>query len=85
MYSYETERPKLFTEEGQRDFLKVRDHVQALLAKAGAFRMAEAMICSGDSWEALARVDRLVELGEIREITGPDVAGQHRVFVSARG
>lgn len=40
---------------------------------------------TGDSWEMMARVDRLVELGEIREITGSNVAGQDRVFVEARG
>ena len=30
----------------------------------------------------LACVDRLVELGEIKEITNGGVAGQHRVFIS---
>jgi hypothetical protein len=30
----------------------------------------------------LARIDRLVELGYLREVTGDDVAGQHRVFVA---
>jgi hypothetical protein len=83
MYSYQTEKPALFTEGGQRDFLKTRDHVHALLKKAGAFRMQEAMICSVCSWTQLAMIDRLVELGEIREITGGNVAGQHRVFVAA--
>lgn len=82
-YDYEIERPKVFTDEGQRKFLKVRDHVHCLLDKAGAVRMQEAMSAtSGDSWVTLACVDRLVELGEIREITDSgDVLGQHRVFV----
>jgi hypothetical protein len=36
----------------------------------------------GDTWDMLACMDRLVELGEIREVTmNGDVAGQHRVFV----
>lgn len=38
----------------------------------------------GHDWEALACMDRLVELGELREITGPNVMGQHRVFVKGR-
>lgn len=81
-YQYETEKPKLFTEEGQVGFLKTRDKVNELLKVAGAVRLQEAM-STGDSWEQLARFDRLVELGEIREITDDDVAGQHRVFVKA--
>lgn len=35
---------------------------------------------SGDSWFLMACVDRLVELGEIREIT-KHAPGQCRVFV----
>lgn len=87
MYSYETERPKLFTDEGQRGLLKTRDRVQHLLKTAGACRMSEIITGDGasDSWESLARVDRLVEIGEIREITAPGEVGQHRVFVAARG
>lgn len=77
MYSYEAERPKLFTDEGQRGLLKTRDRVQHLLKEAGACRMQEIMFQDGaiDLWQSLARVDRLAELGEIREITGSDVAG----------
>lgn len=80
-YLYENEKPKLFTEQGQVGFIKTRDKVKELLSLAGAFRLQEAMM-SGDSWEQLARFDRLVELGEIREVTPSNVAGQHRVFVS---
>lgn len=85
MYKYETERPTLFTEEGQRMFLKIRDRSKALLAEAGAFTMGNVIrgTGGGSSWQMLACVDRLVELGEIREVTKEaDVAGQHRVFVS---
>ena len=35
MYSYQRERPNLFTEEGQRMFLKIRDRVKSLLGQAG--------------------------------------------------
>lgn len=85
MYKYELERPRIFTEDGQREFLKIRDQVKMLLAKSGAVRQQEATRnISGDSWFQLACIDRLVELGEIREITSEAVAGQHRVFVVAR-
>lgn len=83
MYQYSKEREKLFTDDGQRNFLRIRDKVQGLLKTAGAFR-AEVVVQTGgmDSFEAMACIDRLVELEEIREVTkGQDVAGQHRVFV----
>lgn len=86
MYTYSKERPKIFTEDGQEMFLKIRDQVHGLLEKSGAVRMQEAINnTSGDSWQMLACVDRLVELKEIIEITPTgSVAGQHRVFVSAK-
>jgi len=83
MYSYNKEKAKIFTEENQQEFLKVRDTVNQLLEEAGAFKMFKAWRgISGDTWLMLAYVDRLVELGEIKEITGPDVRGQDRVFVA---
>lgn len=83
MYDYQTERPRVFTEEGQVMFLKIRDRAQSLLKTAGAARLGEIINgCTGDSWQMLACVDRLVELGELRELTqGMDVARQDRVFV----
>lgn len=85
-YVYDDERHVVFTEVGQRMFLGIRDNVVRLIKDAGAVRMQEAISGhSGSSWDMLACVDRLVELGEIREITGDGVAGQHRVFVSAGG
>lgn len=88
-YRYDVERPKIFTEEGQRLFLAVRDRAQFLLKEAGAARVAELMrlpsIGAYGSWEALACIDRLVELGELREVTDEaKVVGQHRVFVAGK-
>jgi hypothetical protein len=85
-YVYEIEKPHIFTEEGQRKFLIVRDNVKTLLQRAGAVRMQEAIRgVSGDSWQHLAYVDRLVELGELRELNFGPCAGQHRVFVAGNG
>ena len=83
-YDYQTERPKLFTEEGQVMFLKIRDTTKRLLAMAGAAQSGKMMGgCTGDSWTMLACIDRLVELNEIREVSAPgSTAGQHRVFIS---
>lgn len=84
MYDYQKEKQYLFTDEGQRKLLAVRDRVQFLILQAGAVRMQEAISdTTGSIWLALACVDRIVELGEIREIKqAAEVAGQHRVFVS---
>ena len=81
MYQYQTQREELFTEQGQEMFLKIRDNVNALLDKSGAVRMDRAIgIATGDSWTMLACVDRMVELGELHEVTGKNVFGQYRVF-----
>lgn len=82
VYSYENERPKLFTDDGQRMFLQIRDNVHDLLETAGAFRCCSAFFrITGDTWLMFAAIDRLVELREIREITHDGVAAQNRVFV----
>lgn len=81
MYKYDTEKEFLFTNDGQRMFLQIRDHVGRLLKDAGAVRLDKAIsVATGDSWSMMACVDRMVELGELREITSNDVVGQHRVF-----
>lgn len=84
MYNYQTERAKLFTEQGQVAFIKARDRVKQLLRESGAFMMDKILSVGrfSDTWQALACVDRMVELGEIRELTDDKVAGQHRVFIS---
>ncbi len=86
MYQYETEKPRILTDEGQRAFLKIRDHVHACLKMTGAVSMGKAMSPpngggAASSWAMMACVDRLVELAEIREIKYGECAGQHRIFV----
>lgn len=84
MYYYEMERPKLFTAEGLTLFVELRDRTLKLLAEAGAVSSGAAIAKScGDSWMMLACLDLMVERGELRELTGGNVAGQHRVFVKA--
>jgi hypothetical protein len=82
-YNYITQRPFVFTEEGQVDFLKIRDNAKKLISKAGAATMEKIMlVTSGDVWNQMACVDRLVELGELQEIKNTiSSAGQHRLFI----
>ena len=82
MYDYQTSKKEIFTKENQAMFFSIRDKIQKMLAVAGAFRMQEAIANeTGNSFVMLACVDWLVEMGEIREVTDKDVAGQRRVFV----
>jgi hypothetical protein len=73
MYDYATQRPFVFTEEGQRTFLKVRDEAQRLCQLAGAVSCSHLMDAAagstGDSWDRLACIDRLVEIKELRRLT----------------
>jgi hypothetical protein len=81
MYRYEKMKPQVFLEENQQTFLSIRDNVQRLLCKESKVRLnAILQGVFGDTWLMMACVDRLVELGEIREAptNGP---AQHRVFV----
>lgn len=82
MYKYEEHKAKIFTDEGQREFLKVRDEVNRLLSISGAFMLENPFtkVHVGDTDMWLAYIDRLVELGEIREIKR-DCVSQHRVFI----
>ena len=80
MYNYETQKKDLFTDEGQRQFLSIRDKANTLLNSAGCF-MAQNVL-EGDAWTSLACIDRLVELNEIREVKNTfGSAGQHRIFI----
>lgn len=83
-YSYMLIKQQLFTDDGQRMFLRVRDFVHKTLGIAGAVRMDKAMDAAGggDCWLMMACVDRLVELNEIVEVTGKACPGQHRIFVA---
>ena len=83
-YVYETEKPWLFTDEGQRCLMGALDQARELLRVAGAFKAFSVLkyVPYGDTWRALAILDRLVELGIIREVTS-GCEGQDRVFVEA--
>ena len=82
MYNYETEKQSIFTDEGQKTFLQIRDKVHKHLNLSGAFMMENIIngIVGGTTWFHMACVDRLQELGEITELTSL-VRGQDRVFV----
>lgn len=81
-YSYEKERPELFTEFGVKTLTVIRDNAKRLLKVAGAFTAEKAFEgATGSSWTMLAALDYLVEQGEIIRVTAPgETWGQHQVF-----
>lgn len=84
MYNYKEHRSFVFTEEGQVAFLAIRDNVKRLIKEAGCVTMEQAIsiVDSGDSWDMLACVDRLVELREIKEICRQyKPIAQNRIFI----
>jgi len=82
-YNYQEQKKEwLFTDNGQRQFLAVRDRVKVLLESAGAFMMARVLDMRIDDWNLMTCVDRLVELDEIKEVTRPDCVSQHRIFTA---
>ena len=85
MYQYEDYKWWPCSAEGQKQFLAIRDKVHAAIKGNGCVSMKSAIAGqTGGSWEMLACVDRLLELGEISEIKNTKSnAGQHRIFVPA--
>jgi len=83
-YNYEKIKPEIFKEENQKLFLAIRDQIFKKLKICGAITLKYAIqmppkIGCMDSFTAMACVDRLVELGEIKEIptSGPT---QNKIF-----
>lgn len=83
MYKYEDQKQKLFTDDGQRLFLLVRDKANKKLDTSGAALMGSLIReFSGDSWTLLACIDRMAEIGELIEIPNPtSKMGQDRIFI----
>lgn len=83
MYKYESMKSVLFTDAGQRKFIKTIDFVKEVIQKAGCVRMDVVLSrIGGDAWEVMACVDRLVELGELKEVLQCGAFGQDRIFIS---
>lgn len=82
-YDYQTERPYVLTDEGQRRVFAVADFATRAIEMSGAVTAGKLMSAagSGDSWKLMACVDRLVEIGRLREIAFPRSTWQERIFI----
>ena len=74
-YSYEKERPQLFTEKGMGWIISARDSVKELLRTAGAFSWLKVDTKSGSSFKHRACLDYLEERGDITCVFSGDVNG----------
>ena len=80
-YHYADFKSALFTDKGQRELLKVRDHAFALIDHSGAATMERIMTASdGDTWTQMSYVDRLVELGDLIQVSSGKESTQYRCF-----
>ena len=80
MYQYSKQRHFVFTEEGLKMLLRMRDQARKLLESSGAFREQELYSgFTGDSWNMLACCDYLVESNDIRLVYDKG-ARQHNVY-----
>ena len=85
-YKYSDFKDKIFTDEGQIKFLASRDKINTALDTHGVFRLGEMLdIVKGDAWEFLSHIDRLVEIGEIKEVFHGDGITQRKIYTRRRG
>lgn len=89
MYKYEENKKYIFSDEGQRLFIAVRDRVLSIVEESGAITMAKASrlpakVGAADSFNLMACVDRMVELGDLSEVWYRKCTTQERVFIKVR-
>jgi len=85
MDAYKAHRQEIFTEEGFRALLGIKKNVIDCIAYSGAVTAENAWNgVSGDSFLLLNCLDYLVEIGEIKMLSGPETAGQRRVYISGK-
>lgn len=84
MYNYQEMRKNVFTEDGVRQTIKIRDEAKKLIKLAGVVQCDKLIkICTGDTWDMLACIDYLVETKDLLEIKNElSGAGQHRIFTN---
>jgi hypothetical protein len=73
-YNYNDFKEWIFSDEGQRALIRFRDKLIPAISKTGAITLGSAIDLSdvGDSWQRIALVDRLVELGDLVKVNQVD-------------
>lgn len=79
MYNYETQKQKLFTDEGFHATTRTLQEAEEKLSESGAFRFDKLKIHAVDSFTQIAIIDYLVEKKYIKEVPTNGLT-QHRIF-----
>lgn len=83
MYSYKKSKSDACDPDNQLLFLAVRDKAKELTKVSGVFKIrAITTSVEGDVDTTMACVDRLVELGEVVDLTSEGTSQVNRVFAS---
>ena len=82
-YNYADYKDFVLSDKGQRMVFKIRDKAYELIDKTGCV-IAQKIFLSGDVWESMACVDRLVEMGYLYEVEKPYTTWQHKIFTRDR-
>lgn len=84
MYDYQTEKPKLFTEEGLKTVLVVKSKIDYACKIAGAVTRERAFD-TGSCWTSMAAQDFLEECGYVKISRPPNTAAQHETIRVLQG
>lgn len=82
-YSYQIERATVVTPENFPKIMRAKDAVAKVAATAGAITFNKAMSLTGfhSSWEMMACLDYLVELGYFTKTQGLSDDGQDQILI----
>lgn len=81
-YKYDTYKQFVYTDKGSRVFLSIYQQFQRIVISSGAVTLGKLIDgFTGDNFEVMACADRLIELGEAKEVTPIGTAWQDRVIV----
>lgn len=80
MYKYEDYRAQVLESDKIPELFKTYKAVVGATESTGC--IAAYKLMDGDSWKSFGRLDYLVEIGMIRELTDDSVMGQDRVFAA---
>lgn len=83
-YRYESEKYRLFTEDGVKDLMGIKDAAMGLIETAGAFRAVELLEKTShpDTFFFCAALDYLVEKGHLIELTRPNCMSQFQCYTT---
>ena len=83
-YDYEIEKRKLFTEDGLKEYTKMRDQIKRILDDTGAFAFY-GLKNTGDAWFTQACLDYMIQQGELVCLRGEQSAWlQFQVYATPK-